>query len=68
MLSTELRAIEGGTLQAFTAEQVADMLNVHVKTIRREIARGSLRCIHVGRAVRITETQLRDYLEGGTNG
>ena len=44
-------------------QQVADLLGVAPATIRREISRGSLECIHVGRSVRITKTALLKYVE-----
>ena len=45
------------------AQQVADLLGVAPTTIRREIFRGSLEAIHVGRSVRITKTALLKYVE-----
>lgn len=42
---------------------VADELHVTKATIYREIQRGKLGCIHVGRALRVTKTQLLQYLE-----
>lgn len=41
---------------------IAELLNVNVQTVRREIARGHLGCIHVGRCVRVTRQQLTDYV------
>lgn len=43
--------------------QVSDLLGVVPATIRREIARGRLECIHVGSCVRVTKTALRRYVE-----
>lgn len=40
----------------------AALLHVDPKTIRREIARGKLRCVHVGSCVRIKKTDLVLYL------
>lgn len=45
--------------------RVAALLGVVPATVRREIARGSLECFHVGTNVRITKKQLIAYIEGG---
>lgn len=42
--------------------RVADVLGVDPKTVSREIQRGRMRCIHVGRSVRITKQQLLEYV------
>lgn len=42
--------------------RAADALGVCDRTIRREIAKGRLGCVHVGRAVRITRDQLTAYV------
>lgn len=42
---------------------VAQAMGVHPRTIYREIAKGNLRCIRVGRAIRVTDEQLADYLK-----
>ena len=44
-------------------KQVSALLQVDPKTIEREIARGRLGCIRVGRCVRITKSQLLDYVK-----
>ena len=43
--------------------KVGELLGVNPQTVRREIARGRLGCIHVGKAVRVTKTQLLQYVE-----
>lgn len=48
----------------YTDRQIADLLGVTVKTIQRECGRGRLPHCKVGRYIRITENQLRRYLEG----
>ncbi|MGO1508869.1 helix-turn-helix domain-containing protein [Microbacterium sp.] len=50
-------------LHAFTYEQVAERLGVSLSTVEREVARGELREKRVGRAVRITASSLRRYLD-----
>lgn len=42
--------------------QVADLLGVAKATVRREIARGRMKCIHVGTRVKVTKTQLLEYV------
>jgi len=48
--------------QLHTIEQVAELWSVNERTVRREIDRGNLRVVRIGRAVRVTETAVRDYL------
>ena len=42
--------------------QVAELLGVVPATVRREIARGALACIHVGTRVKVTKTALLRYV------
>ena len=42
--------------------QVASLLGVVPATVRREIARGALACIHVGTRVKVTKTALLRYV------
>jgi excisionase family DNA binding protein len=46
----------------YTTAQVAEMLQVHRRTIQYLIERGELRAIHVGRRWRITAAQLRAFV------
>lgn len=46
--------------------KVAEILNVNIRTVSREIARGRLGCFHVGTAVRVTKEQLLAYIEEAT--
>lgn len=46
---------------------VARLLGVSELTVRREIARGRLACVHVGKRVRVTKQQLFTYIEEATN-
>lgn len=43
-------------------KQVASLLGVVPATVRNEIAKGALECIHVGTRVRITKTALLRYV------
>ena len=44
------------------AKEAADALNVCQQTIRRLVASGELKSVHVGRAVRIPKTALVDFV------
>lgn len=44
--------------------QAARILGVCVRTVRREIDRGKLLAIRVGRSLRIRMSELRRYMEG----
>ena len=48
-----------------TRRQVADMMRVSPQTISREIERGNLRAVRIGRQYRISESSIRDYLKRG---
>ena len=45
--------------------QVAGLVNVSRKTVYREIDRGQLKAVHVGRQLRIDPTDFRLYLDTG---
>lgn len=46
-----------------SVQQVADVLSVHLNTVKRLIARGELKAFKVGRALRIDKVDLRQYLD-----
>ena len=46
--------------------QAADRLSVSVATIRREIDRGNLPAVRVGKVLRIDEDDLATYVEANT--
>jgi excisionase family DNA binding protein len=48
-------------VELLSVQEVASMLNVSSKTIRRMIARGFLHHHRVGRAVRVSSEDLRAY-------
>jgi len=60
-------ALPGGpTIPAptfYTTEEVAEMLKVHQKTIRAMIKSKRLQAVKVGQEYRITDEQIRDYIE-----
>lgn len=45
-----------------TVNKVAELLDVVPMTVRREIQRGALECVHVGTRIRITKKQLLKYV------
>lgn len=50
----------------YSVKEVAKELKVHENTIRRWIRDGDLKCLKIGKQVRITEEQLKQFLEKGT--
>jgi excisionase family DNA binding protein len=53
----------------YSVEQVADMLRLHPKTLRRYITEGKLRASKLGKQYRISGHDLSVYVEGrGING
>lgn len=51
------------TLRGRTVGEVAEKLGLCTRTIYREIAKGNLRCLRFGRALRITDSQLAEFLK-----
>jgi len=47
----------------YTTEEVADILKVHVKTVREMIKSKRLQAVKVGKEYRITDDQMRQYVE-----
>jgi len=61
-------AIPGGAMMTpapvfYTTEEVADILKVHVKTVREMIKSKRLQAVKVGKEYRITDDQIRQYVE-----
>jgi excisionase family DNA binding protein len=48
-------------VESLTVDQVAARWGVHPQTVWRELRRGNLRAIKVGRATRIRETEIQRY-------
>jgi excisionase family DNA binding protein len=59
-------SIQVETKRLMTPSEVAELARVSVSTVKREIARGELRAMHVGQQLRIDPTDLRRYLERGS--
>jgi excisionase family DNA binding protein len=49
----------------YTVAQVAELLGVSIRSVRRWIAQGDLRAYRFGRQVRISETDLRLFVDEG---
>jgi len=47
----------------YTTEEVADILKVHAKTVREMIKSKRLQAVRVGQEYRITDEQIRQYIE-----
>ena len=58
-----------GVKDVNTRKETAEYFGVDPKTISREIQRGKLKCIHVGRSIRITRQQIAAYVvqQGGAS-
>jgi putative molybdopterin biosynthesis protein len=63
-MSTQTPAREGTVL--LTPADAARMAKVSRETIYREVARGELRALHVGRQLRIDPTDFKHYLGRGS--
>lgn len=51
-------------LRVHTVGEVAKLLGTCTRTVYREIQSGNLRCLRIGRAIRVTDSQLTEYLAG----
>ncbi len=55
-------AIERAEDRLLTVPEVAERLRVHPITVRRHIKTGRLRAVRIGRAVRVREADLQEYM------
>ena len=46
----------------YTVQEVADLLKVHVGSVRRFISKNKLVSVKVGRAVRVEQSAIDDFL------
>ena len=51
-------------MEIYKTKEIAEKLDIHITTVRNLIKTGELEAKKVGKGYRITENQLRDYLEG----
>lgn len=49
----------------FTAEEVAEALGVAARTIYKLVREGDMRCVRVGRLVRIPESAVAEFVDAG---
>lgn len=54
-------------MKAYTPEQVAEALQLSLRTVRRLIALGDIRAVKIGRAVRIPAGELTRLLGEAAN-
>ena len=47
----------------YNLEEVADILQVHVQSVRRYIKSGALRAAKIGKAYRVQEKDLQAFIE-----
>jgi len=57
-----------GIPNTYTVKQVAEMLRVHVVTVRAQIKKGSIKAIKVGRHYLIFEDEVNRLLKEGWKG
>lgn len=48
---------------AYTLDDVAEILQVHPRTVRRRVNSGEIESFRVGNKIRILHTDLMDYIE-----
>ena len=53
-------------LEGITPDELAALWHVNSKTIYREIERGRLHCLRVGRSIRFTREQVREHMEANS--
>jgi excisionase family DNA binding protein len=63
LLSTIFLNEGGGKLKVYTVQEVAEILKISEVSLRKHIRAGKLRVSKIGRHYRISEEQLREYLE-----
>ena len=54
----------GAKMEIYKTKDIAEKLDIHITTVRKLINAGELKAKKVGKGYRITENQLREYLEG----
>jgi excisionase family DNA binding protein len=54
-------------LAMLSAEEVADILGLHVRTVRGYMREGRLPAVRIGKQYRIAERDLRDFVSGASS-
>lgn len=57
-----------GIPKTYTVKQIAEMLRVHVVTVRTQIKRGNIKAVKVGRHYLIFEDEVERLLKEGWKG
>ena len=52
------------SIKVYTLEEAAEILQVHPRTVYNYVHNGSIRAIKVGRSWRISEDNLRQFVNG----
>lgn len=52
------------SLRGRSVKEIAEKLGTCTRTVYREIQNGNLRCLRIGRAIRVTDAQLAEYVAG----
>lgn len=55
---------QGGLMKVYTVEEIAEILKVSTFTVRNYIKDGRLIAIKTGGAVRVSEENLKSFIEG----
>ena len=50
-------------MKIYTLDEVSKMLKISVSTLRKHLGNGQLKASKLGRRIRITEDQLKEYLK-----
>ena len=58
----------GAEMEVYTTKELAEKLKINIVTARKLIRNGEIEAKKVGKGYRITENQLRQYLEGDSQG
>lgn len=51
----------------YTVEEIAEILKLDAETIRRYLVKGNLKGSKIGRSWRITEEDLKEFIESRSN-
>jgi len=55
---------QGGIMKVYTVEEIAEILKVSTFTVRNYIKSGKLKAINTGGAVRVSEENLKAFIDG----
>ena len=67
MSNNEPQRMFEGLPELLTFERAADACSVCSRTLRREVERGNLKVVRIGRSVRIPRVELMRFVEGTAN-